>query len=129
MVKQLVPATSEYWNFIKDLRTHPENIEGFEQQVEITEEQQRRYMQKYSMFYRICLLDNEPVGFVGVIEDDIRIATDPKFKKMGIGKFMIEEIMKEFPTAFAKVKVENTASLKLFSSCGFIPKYTILHKK
>jgi hypothetical protein len=81
------------------------------------------------MFYRICLLDNEPAGFVGVIEDDIRVATDPKFKKMGIGKFMIEEIMKEFPTAFAKVKIENIASLKLFSSCGFVPKYTILHKK
>jgi RimJ/RimL family protein N-acetyltransferase len=41
---------------------------------------------------------------------------------------MIEEIMKEFPSAFAKVKIENEASLKLFESCGFTKQFYILKK-
>ena len=128
MVKKLVKATSEYWDFIRILRTCPENTEGFEEQVQITPEQQIKYMEKYSEFYYVCLLDDKPAGFVGVINDDIRVASDPNFKQMGIGKFMIEEIMKIFPNAYAKVKINNKASFNLFNSCGFESKYIILKK-
>ena len=47
---------------------------------------------------------------------------------MGVGKFMINEIMKIFPKSYAKVKIENEASLKLFESCGFEKKYYVLEK-
>ena len=42
---------------------------------------------------------------------------------------MINEIMKIHPNAFAKVKLENKASLKLFESCGFKKKFYILEKE
>ena len=46
----------------------------------------------------------------------------------GIGKFMINQIMNEEPTAFAKVKMDNEASIKLFEACGFTKKFYILTK-
>ncbi len=124
----IVEATQEYWEFIRILRTCKENTEGFEQQVEITPEQQIGYMQKYANNYLICLFDNEPVGFVGSIDGDIRVATHPDQKGRGFGKIMIDAIMEKFPDSFAKVKIENEASLSLFKASGFIPKYVVLHK-
>ena len=85
-------------------------------------------MQKYADSYLICLDDKTPVGFVGSINGDIRVATHPDHKGKGYGKIMIDAIMKEFPESFAKVKIDNDASLSLFKSSGFVPKYVVLHK-
>lgn len=125
---KLVKCTQEYWEFVRELRTNPKVVDGFIQNIEITPEQQKQYMKKYSDCYRIALLKNQPVGFVGVIEDDIRVCTHPEFQGNGIGKFMINECMKIWPTAFAKVKLNNEASLKLFEACGFTKKFFILTK-
>lgn len=125
---KLVKCTQEYWEFVRELRTNPKVVEGFIQNIEITPEQQKQYMKKYSDCYRIALLKGQPVGFVGVIEDDIRVCTHPEFQGNGIGKFMINECMKVWPTAFAKVKINNEASLKLFEACGFTKKFYILTK-
>ena len=76
----------------------------------------------------ICLDDLEPVGYVGIISDDIRVATHPDHQKKGIGAFMINEIMKIYPNAYAKVKLENEASIKLFEHCKFVKKYFILER-
>ncbi len=94
-------------------------IDGFLQTQPITEEQQIKYMTDNSQHYRIALLDGAPAGYVGVIEDDIRVCTQPDFFGMGVGKFMIKSAMAIWPTAYAKVKHGNIASDKLFLSCGF----------
>jgi len=94
-------------------------IGGFLETTVITEEQQNKYMIGNAHNYRIALVDGKPAGYVGVIEDDIRVCTHPDFQGMGVGKFMIEECMKIWPTAYAKVKIGNIASDKLFLSCGF----------
>lgn len=125
---KLVKCTQEYWEFVRELRINPKVIDGFIQNIEITPEQQKQYMEKYSDCYRIALLKDQPVGFVGVIEEDIRVCTHPEFQGNGIGKFMINECMKIWPTAFAKVKINNEASLKLFEACGFAKKFYILTK-
>ena len=41
---------------------------------------------------------------------------------------MVNKCMKIWPTAFAKVKIDNKASIKLFESCGFTKKFFILTK-
>jgi len=41
---------------------------------------------------------------------------------------MVEGFIKKFPDSFAKVKIDNEASRKLFESCGFKKKYYILEK-
>jgi ribosomal protein S18 acetylase RimI-like enzyme len=61
-----------------------------------------------------------------VIEDDISVFPHPELQGNGIGKFMIKECMKIWPTSFAKVKLNNEASIKLFESCGFTKKFFIL---
>ena len=85
-------------------------------------------MERYGLGYYICLLDDTPAGYVGVVNKDIRVATHPDFQGMGVAKYMIDELMKMFPQSFAKVKIDNEASLRLFESCGFKKKYYILER-
>ncbi len=115
----IVECTKEYWEFVRKLRMDDRVIGGFLETTVITEEQQNKYMIGNAHNYRIALVDGKPAGYVGVIEDDIRVCTHPDFQGMGVGKFMIEECMKIWPTAYAKVKIGNIASDKLFLSCGF----------
>lgn len=118
---KLVPNTKKYWEFIRQLRFHPENISGFVVSEEVSSDQQERYMQKYNDNYFVCLDENEtPVGFIGEVDNDIRLAVDPDHKNKGIGKYMLGQFMNTHPFATAKVLSDNIASLKTFYSCGFI---------
>lgn len=120
----------EYWENIRVLRNKARD--GFIEQKTISEREHEDFMKEYSDCYYLCFTtdvnvsDVKFVGFCGVIDDDIRVATDPEFAGKGVGQFMIKNLMKLHPTAFAKVKVDNEASLKLFEKCGFKKKYIIL---
>jgi ribosomal protein S18 acetylase RimI-like enzyme len=116
---ELVNCSEPYWEFVRELRMDERVIDGFLQTHPITKEQQAKYMSNNSQYYRVALVDGKPAGYVGVIEDDIRVCTHPDFQGMGVGKFMINECMEIWPTAYAKVKHGNEASSKLFLSCGF----------
>ena len=122
---KIVINEEKYWNFIRKLRN---NNEGFSEVVSITPEQQSSYMGHHNDNYFICLVDGKPAGFVGEIDGDIRVATSSSYQNQGIGQFMIEELMKIRPHSFAKVDIENKASLKLFEKCVFKIKYFILKK-
>lgn len=115
----IVECTKEYWEFVRQLRMDGRVVDGFLETTPITEEQQIKYMISNAQNYRICLVNGQPAGYVGVIEDDIRVCTHPDFWGMGVGKFMIKSAMAIWPTAYAKVKLGNIASDKLFLSCGF----------
>ena len=125
---KLIINKLRYWEFIRNLRNHPVVKLGFVQQDDINPDDHKNFMNKSGKKYYICLVDNTPAGFVGQINGDIRVATHPDFQGKGVGKFMINEIMKKHPDSFAKVKVENEASTKMFESCGFKKKYFILEK-
>jgi len=131
MKLRLVENEPHYWEFVRNLRNNSQVKQGFVQQDHITELEHIAYMQVHHKGYYICLADDRPAGFVGaagVANNDIRVATHPDFQKMGIAFFMISELMQLHPAAFAKVKVDNKASLKLFEKCGFKKKYYILEK-
>jgi ribosomal protein S18 acetylase RimI-like enzyme len=125
---ELVECSKEYWEFVRVLRNDERVLDGFIKSVHITEEMQEKYMSNHSQFYRIALVDGKPAGYVGVIEDDIRVCTHPDFQGKGVGKFMINKCMEIWPTAFAKVKLDNETSIKLFEACGFTKKFYILTK-
>jgi len=93
----LVPITEEYYEFVRKLRMHPENAAGFLEAANITEEQQKEYMEVFKNCYFVCLIEETPVGYVGVIDGDIRICADPTKKGRGVGTFMLTEITKKFP--------------------------------
>jgi len=125
---KLIKNSKKYWDFIRRLRNHKSNQSGFVEQVNITHLEQEKYMAKHNNDYYICLGDNQPVGFIGVIENDIRVCTDPMHQKRGVGKFMVDEIMKIHPNACAKIIINNTASVALFEKCGFKKKFFILER-
>jgi len=125
---RLEKNTSDYWDFILQLRNDPRVKKGFIQQEEISRQDHSMYMQAFGDNFYICLDNEKPIGYIGVITNDIRVATHPDYQGKGVAKFMVNEVIKTHPKAFAKVKIENEASLKLFESCGFKKRFYILEK-
>ena len=119
----------KYFEFVRTLRNDERVQEGFIDNLPyITEEQQINYMEIYKDNFYICLEDDIPVGYIRQIDGDIGVCTHPKHWGKGVGEFMINELMKIYPSAFAKVKIENQASMRLFEKCGFKKKYYILER-
>jgi RimJ/RimL family protein N-acetyltransferase len=76
-------------------------------------------MEKYEKNYWICLSGNTPVGFVGIVDNDIRLAVQPNTKGLGIGTFMIQELIKNHKDGTAKVLLDNLSSQKVFEKNNF----------
>ena len=75
MVKKLVKNDKQYWEFIRELRNHPDVKTGFIEQEHIDKFDHALYMQRLGSSFYICLIDETPAGYVGVIQNDIRVAT------------------------------------------------------
>jgi GNAT superfamily N-acetyltransferase len=123
---KIIKNSKKYWNFIHSLRNDKQIKSGFISQEDIPIESHYEYMEKFGEDYYICLDEEDPVGFVGVVNGDIRFAVDKKMQNKGIGNFMISYIKKQYPNASAKVKIENIKSLKCFENNGYKIKYYIL---
>ncbi len=122
---EFVQNAPKYVEFIRRLRNMPTVREKFISQEYIGRKQQAAYMTKHRNHYYLCLCNGRPVGYVGVIRGDIRVAVLPKFQKRKIGIFLIKNIMEKYPTLQAKIKVDNVASFRLFKKAGFTMKYFI----
>lgn len=117
---ELTECTPEYWEFVRMIRTHPDNQKYFLTQPDITHKQQIKYMTEYSRNYKICLLDNIPAGYIGIIkENEITYCVHPDYQGKGIGTFMISEFTKLYNTLTAYVLPENVGSNKVFEKLGF----------
>ena len=125
---ELVKNSYIYWEFVRDLRNMDGIREGFVKQNIITRTQHEEFMKKNSSFFWICLDKSAPIGYIGIIDDDIRVATHPNYQGLGVASFMLNEVMKQNPEAQAKVKINNKASLRLFEKNGFVKKYYLLEK-
>jgi RimJ/RimL family protein N-acetyltransferase len=133
---KLVENSMKHWTFIRELRNDPRVKTGFINQRHIGNGEHAEHMWEYGGCYYVCLgeYDEEDdwypqLGYCGVIEGDIRVAVSPEHQGKGVGAFMINELMKLHPDAFAKVKIDNAASLALFEKCGFKKKYYILERE
>ena len=125
---ELIRCEEKYWEDIRSLRNTDGVKEGFINQHHIQPREHRLFMKINNDCFYVCLVDGSPAGYVGVIDRDIRVATHPDYQGKGVGKFMINALMKLYPDSLAKVKIENEASLRLFETCGFTKKYYILEK-
>ena len=115
-----------HWDAILEIRN--ENCEGFGDSSIILSGTHCKYMFRHFSNYLLGVEDYQILGFIGHVDNDIRLATKKTHQKKGIGKFMVEAFVEKYPDAFAKVKLDNQASLKLFERCGFKKKYYILEK-
>jgi RimJ/RimL family protein N-acetyltransferase len=117
---ELVECSPEYWEFVRLLRSNPENQEGFFSTVKINQQQQKIYMELNSHRYKICLSDGIPVGYVGIIKDsEVTYCVHPEHKGIGIGTKIMEEFSKSFALLDAYVKVENFSSQRIFEKLGW----------
>lgn len=121
---RMVPCSEEYWEFVRLLRMDPQVQKGFiDQNPMISAADQEKYMLKYGDNYRVCVArDNGceiPVGYIGVVNNDIRLCVHPGYQKKGVALFMLKRLIKEHPQAVARVKVNNEASFRLFQKAGF----------
>jgi len=129
MVIEIVENNPKYYEFIRLLRNDERVRHGFIQTNEISTEEQIVYMSKYESNYIIVLVDGVPGGYAGSIDNDIRICVHPDFQGKGLGKILIGHLMKRFPNSYAKIKIDNEASKKMFSKCGFKVKYVIMERE
>lgn len=123
---EFVANAPEYYEFIRQLRNDDRVQGGFIERVCITPEQQLAYMAKHADCYYVCLCNARPAGYIGAIDGDIRIATHPDFQGVGVGLFMVQELVKRHPGCIARVKHGNSASLRLFKRAGFTETFVIL---
>lgn len=125
MKLELLPNHPDFYDFIRQLRNDERVQPGFVQKVSITEAEQQVYMAKYHSHYFVCLADGQPAGYIGEIDGDIRLATHPSFQRIGVGRFMVTELLKRRPKIRARVKADNQPSLALFRSLGFVEEFVI----
>lgn len=116
---KLVPISVDYFEFVRRLRTDSRDSASYIDNAEITVQDQIDYMNRHLKDYFICLDGNVPVGFIGVIQNDIRLAVDHEFRNRGVATFMVKKISKLYPEAHAKIKTSNVASIALFESAGY----------
>lgn len=102
------------------------NREGFISQETITKEEHYTFMEKYGKDYFIigyplpcvCCID-EVVGFVGVVDCDIRFSIRPEYQGKGLGTKLLNFIREKYPNAFGKVKKDNISSQKAFEKANY----------
>ena len=112
---KLINAEPEFWEFIRKLRTDRRVMHGFLTEKYISSEDQKEYMRKYSDSYFVALYDGSAAGYIGVLDDDIRVCTHPNFQGRGVGTFMLKEIKDKFPNAVGRIKRSNISSQKAFN--------------
>tara|TARA_R110002012_G_scaffold21773_2_gene75603 strand:- start:1132 stop:1509 length:378 start_codon:yes stop_codon:yes gene_type:complete len=115
----LIKCNKKYWEFVRLIRTHSKNIEGFFKNNEISKEEQIEYMKLNSKYFYICLIDNIPVGWIKVYNNEISYCVHPDFKGKGIGTYMVNEVYSKYDILEAYVKTDNIASQKVFEKVGF----------
>ena len=120
---ELVDCSNKYWEFVRKLRINSEVINNFINQNYITKTQQQKFMKVNNSFFKICLKDKSPVGYIGLIgvdKDEITLCVEPQYQSEGIGSFMLKEFINSInKSVWSKVKKENYKSVKLFIKLGF----------
>ena len=121
---ELAECHKKYWDFVYTLRHQLKD--GFINQDSFSRRDHIKFMKKNHKNYMVCLYEKKPIGFIGTVDGDIRVAVSHANQKKGVGKFMVTNFLKKNSSVYAKVKIDNEASLRLFNSCGFTKRYYIL---
>ena len=131
-ITYVVGCKEEHWDEILELRNDPVAKKGFMQQNPISKLEHYSFMKKNGKNYIVCLRDDKFVGFAGVVDNDIRVAVKREYQGQGCGEYLVKKIIDKFPNACAKIKKENTPSIRVFEKNGFVvatKDKTMIHMK
>jgi len=124
-----VDDNKEYWEFIRQTRNDRHFNYAFIDQSEITVEQQERYMTENGHNFFVCIIDNKPVGFIGYVDNDVKIYVNLEHLRKGIGTLLMKETKHLYPEAKVKVRYENQEALAFFISLGYKIECFLLKEK
>ena len=70
-----------------------------------------------------CVDDTYPMGFAVVREYEcaelIMLCVDPKYRRLGIGEFLLNELLQLYPCVVLQVKRDNIPAFRLYTKMGF----------
>lgn len=95
------------------------NRMSFGNKDEIDAATHKKFMDKHAVNYRVVLNRNLVVGFIGQVENDLRLAVHPSNQQQGIAQFMYPLFLEEYPDVTVKVNRDNDKSLAFFKKVGW----------
>lgn len=118
---EIVDNDVKWWSHIASLRSIREVQKGFIQRLYdwIPFQQQANHMGQHGENYIVAASGDQFLGYARCIDGDIGICVYPELQKRGIASMLLEELLKRYPDAHARVKVDNEPSKKLFEKFGF----------
>jgi len=88
---ELVKCDKKHWRRILEIRNLVRK--SFINSSIISYETHIKFMETYYKNYIVAIRYGEVVGFAGVVNNDVRVAVDPKYQKRGIGKKLLNKIV------------------------------------
>ena len=119
---EIVDNEEKWWKEIAYLRSLNKVQKGFITRLWtwISPGQQHKHMTTHSKEYIVAKSGDQFLGYARCIDGDIGICVYPVVQGRGIASMLLEELLRRFPNAHARVKVDNLASKKLFEKFGFV---------
>lgn len=125
---RLADCTENFWSFVLSLRNKVRD--SFLSTDLISEVDHVNFMTKYSSTYRICIDNDIPIGFIGAVNGDIRLAVEPSYQGRQVASFMLKEFASLVPhTKEVKVRLDNLPSQRFFERNGYKAKCIVLEKE
>jgi RimJ/RimL family protein N-acetyltransferase len=121
---ELRRATYLDWEFIRKVRNAGK--EGFFVSEDVSIDEHEKFMAMHGRDYYIGVEEGEDVGFIGVVNDDIRVGVCKKRRGRGLGSKLIKKYTDEFLQSGrqhyveAVIKKDNIASITAFEHAGWV---------
>jgi GNAT superfamily N-acetyltransferase len=136
-----VGQDEDYREYIRLLRNYYKDY--FIDNTEINTDTHKTFMDNYGNDYYILTLKVPPysinnisqnglflgtetnllIGFIGVVNNDVRLAVHPLFIGQGYAKMMLKFIVEKYPNCKSKVKKNNANNLLLFEKSEYFIEY------
>jgi len=124
----LRPVAKLDWDFILSLRNKKKFRSNFYEKHHISKKEHYNYLTKQkknpSFFNWIICYDEQDVGYIRILDNDIGIIIDSKYQQKGIGTMAIKLLEKKAKSLgikklVGKIMIENKKSEKIFIKNNF----------
>lgn len=118
---EILDNDQRWWSPIATLRSLRDVQKGFITRIYdwIQFPVQAKHMSQHGENYIVAASGDMLLGYARCIDGDIGICVYPELQGRGIASMLLEELLRRFPDAHARVKVDNESSKKLFEKFGF----------